>query len=337
MKEIFDKKSVVVFGGAGFIGSNLCDRLLNDSKVICIDNFLTSFEDNINHLLNHSDFEFIKHDIIEPCDLEQIMELEKFKIQWQGIQEVYHLASPSSPLDRQKYPLETLLANVYGTKNALDLAVKYQAKFLYVSSGMVYGPGTQGVEFKENVLGVFDHLAPDNLYAESKRFGETLVNSYHLKHNLDVKIARVFNTYGSRMKLKDGKFLSDTVLLALENKPIHIRSTSSKILGSYCYVDDLVDGLLRLMGSSINHPVNLGHSLEYSIKDIVDKIVALTNSKSEIIINDQQTATYHDQEIPNIALATELLGWFPVVLLNQGLKKTIDYIKGVRSLFHSKI
>jgi dTDP-glucose 4,6-dehydratase len=337
MKQIFDKKNVLVIGGAGFIGSNLCDRLLEDSKVICLDNFLTGSVDNINHLLSNIDFELINHDILNICDLEQISELEKFKIKWQGIQEIYYLASPTAPLDRKQYPLEAILANSHGVKNALDLALKYDAKFLFTSTSKVYGDTKYGVYIKENFIGEYDYLDPENGYRESKRFGEALVNTYHTNYKLDTKIARIFNTYGPKMKLKDGRFLPALITLAIDNKPINIAITNDDIIGCYCYVEDLIEGLVRLMGSAKNQPVNLGHPLNYSLAEIVKKIITLAHSTSTFSVDPNSTLSYLHQEVPDISLAKEWLGWYPIILLDQGLEKTIHYIRGIKTIVQSRI
>ncbi len=337
MKQIFDKKNVLVIGGAGFIGSNLCDRLMEDSKVICLDNFLTSSVDNINHLLNNIDFEFINHDILNVCDLEQIPELEKFKIKWQGIQEIYYLASPTAPLDRKQYPLETVLVNSHGTKNALDLAIKYKAKFLFASTSKVYGEVAEGVYIKEDFIGEYNYLLSDNGYREGKRFGETLVQTYHTIYNLDTKIARIFNTYGPRMRLKDGRLLPALITLAIDDQPINIAIPNDNITGCYCYIEDLVEGLVRLMGSNKNEPVNLGHPLNYSLSEIIQKIIKLSRSTSVFSKDPNSSLTYIRQEVPDINRAKEWLAWYPVVLLDLGLEKTIHYIRGVKTMVQGRV
>ena len=220
-KAIFDKKNILIVGGAGFIGSHLCDELIKSNKIICIDNFLTGTQDNISHLLQHPDFEFINHDIINPINLEDLPELKEFKFEFQGVQEVYYLASPSSPVDYQKHPIETLLANSIGLRNALDIAVKYKSKFFFASSPAVYGQGT-AKPTKETFVGVVDQLAPRSAYAEANRFAETLLFNYSAKYNLDIKLARVFNCYGPKIRLGDGRMIPEMIKNAISNEDIVI-------------------------------------------------------------------------------------------------------------------
>jgi UDP-glucuronate decarboxylase len=218
---IFEKKNILVTGGAGFIGSHLCERLLKEAKVICIDNFSNSHPQNINHLLQYPDFEFINHDINTPIDLESIKELDKFKIKFQGIQEIYHLACPTSPAEFEKLKLQSLLANSAAMINTLDLAVKYHAKYVFSSSSVVYGPVTdQKTIFKETDLGVVDQLSPRACYDEGKRFAETCVETYRQFYNVNAKTARVFTTYGPRMRLFQGNPIIDWIVAALERRDI---------------------------------------------------------------------------------------------------------------------
>ena len=220
MKEvIFDRKNVLVTGGAGFIGSHLCDELVKTCKVICVDNFITSDEKNIDHLLVDPNFAFIKHDMTELIELEKLPGLQKFKIEFQGIQEIYHLACPTSPINFEKNRYNTLLANSYVIKNVLDLAVKYKAKFLHFSSSVVYGPRQKdNLKIKETNLGHADVLSPHSCYNEGKRFAESFVMNYKDIFKIDAKIIRLFRTYGPRMKLNDGQMIPDFIYNALENK-----------------------------------------------------------------------------------------------------------------------
>src|SRR3989339_1898629 len=220
---IFEKKNVVVTGGAGFIGSHLCERLLREAKVICLDDFSNSDSSNISHLLQYPDFEFIKCDVNEKLDLEKYPELEKFKVKFQGIQEIYHLACPTSPLDFEKLKMQSLWANSSSMINTLDLAVKYKAKYIFASSSVVYGNATEEKNvFKETDQGIVDHLSPRACYDEGKRFAETCVEMYRQVYGLDAKVARVFTTYGPHMKLFEGQMIPDFIINALEGKNLTI-------------------------------------------------------------------------------------------------------------------
>lgn len=325
-KPIFEKKNILVTGGAGFIGSHLCDTLVKKDKVICIDNFISGDEKNIDHLLQNPDFQFIKHDINQPINLDELAELEKFKVKFQGLQEIYHLASPTSPKDFEKTRIETVLTNSVGTRNILDLAVKCKAKFLLSSSSVVYGPRDLKIlHFKEDYLGQVDQLNPRACYDEGKRFAETLTNTYAQVHSLDAKIARIFRTYGPRMKLKSGQMLPDFVFNALDNKALEIYGDES-FSSSFCHVSDIVQGLIKMMKSGEAGPINLGSDLEYKIVDVAKKVIELTESKSKIVFKKPllfMTAL----GLPDITLAKERLSWFPVVLLEEGIKGTIDYFR----------
>ena len=211
-RAIFDKKIVLVTGGAGFIGSHLCDELVKTCKVICLDNFSTGDERNIDHLLSDPNFVFIRHDITKFLDLEEAPSLQKFKIQFQGLQEIYHLACPMSPKDFEQNKKATLLANSYGIKNVLDLAIKYKAKLMHFSSSVVYGPRlSDNKKINEEFIGLVDVLSDRSSYDEGKRFAETLMMNYKDIYNLDVKIARIFRIYGPRMKLDDNQMISDFI------------------------------------------------------------------------------------------------------------------------------
>lgn len=330
-KAIFEKKNVLVTGGAGFIGSHLCDELVKKSKVVCIDNFISGAEANIDHLLQNPDFQFIKHDINEPINLAELKELEKFQVKFQGIQEIYHLACPTSPKDFEKTQIETVLANSVGVKNILDLAVKYKAKFLLASSSVVYGPrDPKSSVFKEDYKGVVDHLNPRACYDEGKRFAETLTNTYGQVYNLNTKIARIFRTYGPRMKLKTGRMLPDFVFNALENKDLVIFGDES-FSTSLCHVSDIVQGLMKLMKSGEAGPINLGGDLEYKIVDVAKKVIAMTDSKSKIVFK-KPLLFITPLGLPDISLAKERLSWFPVVLLEEGVKGAIDYFRAHKSI-----
>ena len=330
-KAIFEKKNILITGGAGFIGSHLCDELVKDSKVICIDNFISGDESNIDHLLRNPDFQFIKHDINEPISLEELPELEKFQVKFQGVQEIYHLAVPTSPKDFEKLKIDTVLTNSVGTKNILDLAVKYKAKFLLASSAVVYGPRQdQDPYFKEDYTGNVDQLSPRACYDEGKRFAETITRTYGEVYNLDTKIARIFRTYGPRMRLKTGQMLPDFVFNALENKEVTIFGDES-FSSSFCHVSDIVQGLVKLMKSGEAGPMNFGSDLEHKIIDVAKKVITLTNSKSKIVFK-KPLLFMSPLGLPDITAAKERLGWFPVVLLEEGIKGAIDYFRAHKSI-----
>lgn len=330
-KAIFDKKNIMVVGGAGFIGSHLCEELLKDSKIICVDNFVTGDNANIAQLLQNPDFHFINHDIINPLDLESLLELESFRIQFQGVQEIYFLASPTSPTAYTKYPVETLQVNSVGLRNALDLAVKYSSKFLFASSPVVYGTGTAAMPIKESYVGPVDQLGPRAAYIEAKRFGETLVNNYHLKYNVDTKIARIFNCYGTRLSLTDGRIIPELIRMAMENTDMVVYGNESDV-ASYFFVDDLLRALIKVMESDDSTPFNLASEWKVTLKEVAEKIKELTKSESNIVYKDLPNY-FVRQPLADIAKVKDGLGWFPIILLADGLQKTIDYLsaqKGIR-------
>jgi UDP-glucuronate decarboxylase len=335
-RAIFDKKNILVTGGAGFIGSHLCDDLVKESKVICIDNFISGDEKNIDHLLRNPDFAFIKHDMTKPIDLEKRPELEKFQIKFQGVQEIYHLACPTSPKYFQNRIVDTVLANSLGVKNALDLAVKYKAKFMYFSSSVVYGPRRTDLKrFDEEYYGYVNPVAPRACYDEGKRFAETLVSTYRTAHNLDAKIARIFRTYGSRMKFNEGHMIPDFVFNALENKDLIVYGDES-FSTSLCHVSDIISGIKKFMQSGEVGPINFGSELEQKIVDVANLVIKMTDSKSKIIYQDW-LMFMSPLGIPDIALAKEKIGWFPVVRLEDGIKEVIDYVKAHKSLVRPEI
>jgi len=333
VKPIFEKKNILVTGGAGFIGSHLCDELLKKNKVICIDNFISGDEKNIDHLLQNHDFEFIKHDITEPIDLESFKELEKFKVKFQGIQEIYHLACPTSPKNFEKTIVQTALANSVGLRNVLDLAVKYKAKFFFSSSSVVYGPRQDKTPyFKEDYLGAVNNLSPRACYDEGKRFAESMIITYRQAYNLDTKIARIFRTYGSRMKLNDGQMLPDFVCNALEDKDLIIYGDEN-FSSSFCHISDAIQGIIKLMSSGEAGPINLGSDLDYKVVDVAKKIVELTNSKSKIVFKNP-LLFMTPLGLPDITLAKERLGWFPITLMEEGIKEAINYFKAHKTIIN---
>ncbi len=328
-----EQQTAVVTGGAGFIGSFLCEALLRAGKrVICIDNFSTGHVRNIEGLLRNPNFQFLRIDINEPFDLASFPELEPFKVQFLGVQEIYHLAMPTVAKGFEQYRIPSLLTNGIGTRNMLDLAVKYSAKFLLASSAVVYGNRTDDRKtFAESDTGIVDHLTPRAPYNEGKRFAETMTYTYGDVHHLDVKIARIFRTFGPRMPLFHGHQIPDFVLAALENKPLTIAgdaSTSTALI----YVSDVVDALLRLMNADPSiGPVNVGSDVELPMKQIAADIIALSESSSEIVYEEAPPYLTR-MGLPDLSKAREQLGWIPLVRLDDGLAKTIDYVRANKLL-----
>ncbi len=322
---IFEKKNVLVTGGAGFIGSHLCERLLKEAKVICLDDFSNSSPSNINHLLQYPDFEFIKCDSNQMIDLDKFEELDKFKVKFQGIQEIYHLACPTSPNDFEKLKMKSLWANSSSMISTLDLAVKYHAKYVFTSSSVVYGNATdQKYVFKESDQGLVDHLSPRACYDEGKRFAETCVATYRQVYGIDAKIARVFTTYGPHMKLFEGQMIPDFIVNSLMGKDLVINGDESSST-SLCYITDLVDGMVRLMASTPDvQIVNLGDDKVIKIVDVANTIIAATNSSSKIVF-EKPLLFLTRKGAPDLAYAKDVLGWMPLVRLQDGLEKTIDY------------
>ncbi len=322
---IFEKKNVLVTGGAGFIGSHLCERLLKEAKVICVDDFSNSSPANISHLLQYPDFEFIKYDVNQPFDLDQFEELDKFRVKFQGIQEIYHLACPTSPNEFEKIKMKSLWANSSSMINTLDLAVKYKAKYVFTSSSVVYGNATdQKYVFKEEDQGIVNHLSPRACYDEGKRFAETCVATYRQVYGVDAKIVRVFPTYGPHMKLFEGQMIPDFIINALMGKDIVINGDES-FSTSLCYITDMVDGLVRLMGTSPEvQIVNLGDDKLLKIVDVANTVISLTNSSAKVIF-DKPLLFLTRKGAPDLAYAKDALGWMPLVRLQDGLEKTIDY------------
>lgn len=323
---IFEKKNVLVTGGAGFIGSHLCEQLLKEAKVICLDDFSNSDASNINHLLQYPDFEFIKHDVSQPFDLEKFDELGKFKIKFQGIQEIYHLACPTSPKDFEDLKIQTLAANSLAMFNTLDLAVRYKAKYLFSSSSVVYGDATpKKKSFKESDIGLIDHLSERACYDEGKKFGETCVATYRQVHGLDAKIARIFTTFGPRMRLFQGLLIPDFIVNAIEGGDLVIYG-DEKFTTSLCYVSDIVDGMIKLMAAEPEvMAVNLGSDQITRMADVAKAIIAKTNSNSKISFEDE-LLFLTKKGAADLSYVKDVLGWMPLVRLEDGLEKTIEYV-----------
>ncbi|MEK7166889.1 MAG: NAD-dependent epimerase/dehydratase family protein [Patescibacteria group bacterium] len=359
-KEIF-KRNILITGGAGFIGSHLCDELLKleNVNIICLDNFLTGLEQNIDHLLQLPNFEFIKHDITEPINLEMFLSLKKFKIELTGLQEIYHLACPTSPKEYHKHSIETLLANSLGVKNVLDLAVKYKAKLLHCSSAAIYGAPLDFLHcFQEEEKGRVDPIGLKSCYNEGKRFAEAMVANYRHEYcftpnenkikktpeifeqikpteNLQeiipwAKIVRIFNTYGPRMKLDDGRIIPDLIKQAIFNEPLVIYQKKEEKT-SFCYIEDMVIGLIKVMNSKIQGPINLGDSMMYEIEEIAKMIIEISKSSSKIIYKERPNYISRIGA-PNINKAKKELEWFPVISLVDGLTNTIEAMRASKIL-----
>ena len=328
-----EQKTALVTGGAGFIGSFLCEALLRaEYRVICIDDFSTGHVRNIEGLLRNPNFQFLRLDITKPFDLESFSELDPFKVKFLGIQEIYHLAMPTIAKGFEEFRVQTLLANSVGTRNVLDVAVKYKSKFLLASSAVVYGNQTaEKRQYSEADTGVVDHLSPRAAYNEGKRFAETMVSTYGNVYHLDAKIARIFRTYGPRMPLFQGHQIPDLVLSALENKPLAIAGDASTAT-SLIYVSDVVDALMRLMRADASiGPTNIGSDVEVPMKEVAGKIITLAESTSEIVYEAAPAFLTH-MVVPSLDKARNQLSWIPLVRLEDGLAKTIEYVRANKLL-----
>ena len=320
---VFDRPNILVTGGAGFIGSHLCDELVKIANVICVDNFITGNEHNIDHLLVDPNFVFLNHDINIPLNLDEIKDVQKFKVQFHGVKELYNLACPTSVLNFDNNKEANLLANSYGMKNMLDLAVKYKAKFLQFSSSVVYGTRTVDVKrIDEEYLGLIDPLSKRASYDEGKRFSETMVSNYAEIHGIDAKIMRLFRTYGPRMPLKDGQMIPDFVDNALDDKDLVIYGDEN-FTTSLCYVKDVVDASVRFMASNTRGPLNIGSDVEINLTNLAQKIINMTEARSQIAYADQ-LLFMTPLPMPDISRAVRELGWLPVITLEKGLQKTIE-------------
>ncbi len=330
-KFIFDTKNVLVIGGAGFIGSHLCDALVANAKVICVDNFSSGSEKNIDHLLANPNFKFIKHDLANPLALEDFTELKDFKVEFQGIQEIYNLACPTSPLHFEKNKINNLLANSYVVKNALDLALKYQAKFLHLSSSVIYGEKEKNPRrVVEEDLGVVNLLSDRASYDEGKRFAETMVKTYRDVYKLDAKIIRPFRIYGPRMPLEQGHMIPDFIADCLDGKDLVIYGDVNFASG-FCYIDDCLSAMFKMMASDQTGPFNIGSDVEIKISVVAQKIIEILNAGVKLTYTDP-LLFMTPLAIPNISKARDLLGWMPLVTLDNGLRKTIDDLRAAKGL-----
>ncbi len=332
-KATTDNKNILVLGGAGFIGSHLCEALLaKGDNVVCVDNFVSSDVENIKSLLEYPNFEFVRHDISESIDLDNLPDLQKFRVEVYGFQEIYNFACPTSARDYTKLPVETAKANALGVINSLEMAKKYKAKYLLASTAAVYGqPPADKSKVKEDYYGLLDFLGPRACYNEGKRFAETLVTTYRDFYNLDTKIARLFSTYGPRMLEHAGRRIPDYINEALHD-PAVVIAADKDFSSSFCYVKDIVDGVLALMNSDIKSPVNFGSDEAHTLTAIAEKIIQLTNSQAKIDYKES-FAYINTPAIPDISKAKSELNWFPVVPLEDGLRNTIDYLRSRSGLY----
>ncbi|MCX6740931.1 MAG: GDP-mannose 4,6-dehydratase, partial [Candidatus Parcubacteria bacterium] len=313
MKYNFGRKNILVTGGAGFLGSHLCELLIKENNIICLDDFLAGGGDvrNIEYLLRHPNFRFVKQNVNQPLDLETITELKEFKIEIQGIQEIYHLACPTTAKNFMQMRLETLWANSVGMVNILEVAKKYKAKFLLASSSVVYGAEHgENPYYKESDFGSVNPDDPRACYDEGKRFAETCAMTYHEAIGLDTKIARIFRTYGPRLALFDGQMISDFILQALNNKDLIIYGDEN-FSTSLCYVDDVITGMVMLMASLETGPINLGQPEQYRLSDVAKKIIQVTGSQSKVVFRPP-LPFMRPLGLPDITLAKTKLNWFPV-------------------------
>ena len=307
------KMKILVTGGAGFIGSHLCDYLLdNGHEVVCMDNLLTGSEENISHLLNNENFEFVNHDVTEFIKVDGDLDY------------ILHFASPASPVDYLELPIQTLKVGSLGTHNALGLAKAKNAKFLLASTSEVYGDPLVHPQ-PESYWGNVNPTGPRGVYDEAKRFAEALTLAYHRTHKINTRIARIFNTFGPRMRMKDGRVVPNFMTQALTGKPLTVYGDGSQTR-SFCYVSDMVEGIHKLMLSSGSEPVNLGNPQEMSIIDFAKKINELTGSESEIVFEDLPIDDPKTRQ-PDITKAKSVLGWEPKVSLDEGLKKTLEWFR----------
>ena len=307
-------KRTLVTGGAGFLGSFLCERLLTAGhEVIALDNFFTGSKQNIDHLFGNSNFELIRHDVVEPILIE---------VDW-----IFNLACPASPVHYQYNPVKTVKTSVMGAINMLGLAKRARARILQASTSEVYGDPEVHPQ-TEDYWGSVNPIGPRSCYDEGKRVAETLVMDYYRQNQVDVKIIRIFNTYGPRMHPNDGRVVSNFIVAALNNDPITLFGDGSQTR-SFCYVDDLIEGILRMMQSEdFIGPVNLGNPGEFTVMELAQKVIQLTNSRSQVIPQEKREDD-PTRRRPDISLAQQKLGWQPQVPLEEGLQKTIDYFDGL--------
>jgi UDP-glucuronate decarboxylase len=309
------RKRILVTGGAGFLGSHLCERLLAEGyDVICVDNFFTGTKDNIAHLLDNPYFELLRHDVTFPLYVE--------------VDEIYNLACPASPIHYQFDPVQTTKTSVHGAINMLGLAKRVKAKIFQASTSEVYGDPAIHPQ-PEHYWGHVNPIGPRSCYDEGKRCAETLFFDYRRQHGLRIKVARIFNTYGPRMHPNDGRVVSNFIVQALRNQPITLYGDGTQTR-SFCYVDDLIEGFVRLMASpdALTGPVNLGNPGEFTMIELAEAVKDLTGSRS-VLVHEPLPQDDPRQRQPDITLAREALGWAPQVALREGLRPTIAYFEGL--------
>jgi UDP-glucuronate decarboxylase len=310
----FSTKRILVTGGAGFLGSHLCARLLAEgSEVLCLDNYFTGSKQNIQPLMSNPNFEFMRHDVTFPLYVE--------------VDEIYNLACPASPIHYQHDPVQTTKTSVHGAINMLGLAKRTRAKIFQASTSEVYGDPSVHPQ-TEDYWGNVNPIGFRSCYDEGKRCAETLFFDYRRQHDMSIKVARIFNTYGPHMHAQDGRVVSNFIVQALQDEPITIYGDGQQTR-SFCYVDDLIEGFVRLMATDheVTGPINLGNPGEFTIRELAEKVIALTGSASKLV---QEPLPEDDpmQRQPDITRAKETLGWEPTVQLEEGLEKTIAYFKG---------
>ncbi len=307
-------KRIMVTGGARFIGSHLCERLIADgNEVVCVDNLFTGSRANIKHLIDHDRFEFVRHDIIQPLLID--------------VDQIYNLACPASPIHYQFNPVKTIQTNVVGTYNVLELAQQVKARILQASTSEVYGDPSVNPQ-PESYFGNVNPVGPRSCYDEGKRCAESLLTDYHLQNGVEVRIARIFNTYGPRMAMNDGRVVSNFIVQALKDEPITLFGDGEQTR-SFCYVDDLVQGLVLLMehkGLEAHEPVNLGNTEEVTIRELADLIIRLTGSKSHFI-REPLPKDDPKQRKPEISRARERLSWEPRISTGDGMVRTVGYFR----------
>lgn len=309
------KPTAVVTGGAGFLGSHLCDKLISENfKVICIDNLITGNLNNIEHLFGNENFLFMKYDVTNYIHVSGRVDY------------ILHFASPASPIDYLELPIQTLKVGSLGTHKTLGLAKEKKARFLLASTSEVYGDPTIHPQ-SEDYWGNVNPIGPRGVYDEAKRFAEAITMAYHRYHGVDTRIVRIFNTYGPRMRLNDGRALPAFVSQALKGKDVTVFGDGSQTR-SFCYVDDLIDGIFKLLMSNETNPVNIGNPEEITIKQFAEEVIRQTNSKSKIIFKELPEDDPKVRQ-PDITKAKTILGWQPKVNREEGLKKTIDFFRKV--------
>jgi UDP-glucuronate decarboxylase len=311
-------KKILVTGGSGFLGSHLCERLLTEGHhILCVDNYFTGSRTNISHLLNYKNFEIMRHDICFPLYVE--------------VDEIYNLACPASPIHYQLDPIQTMKTSILGAYNLLGLAKRTKAKILQTSTSEIYGNPIEHPQ-SEEYWGNVNPIGIRSCYDEGKRAAETLFMDYNRMHKVDIRIARIFNTYGPKMSKNDGRVISNFIIQALNNENITLYGNGNQTR-SFCYVDDMITALITLMNTNMQYvgPINLGNPEEFTILELAEKIIKMTNSKSQI----QQKELPKDdpqQRKPNIEKANKILNWNPKIGLNEGLFKTIEYFNKINNL-----